>query len=605
MKKLKLISRAFAILMLVGTATFFSCEKDHYFDDPELPLIQNDFEKSSGFILEDFESGSKTSYAGASVTLSSGSWYFYDALLGTLSTDRKIGTKSVRMVNTGKITMQFDATNGASTVEVYHAVYGSDGSSSWELYMSTNGGSTWTKVGSTITTSSTTLTKETFTIGQSGSVRFEIRKISGGSSRINFDDFRIVDYSVPSPIEDFEMGSKTSYTGASINLATGQWYFYDALIGTSSYDRKFDLKSARIINTGKLTMQFDRTNGAGTVELYHAKYGNDKNSSWELYMSTNSGGTWVKVGSTVTTSSKTLTKATFTVNQAGNVRFEIRKISGGKARINIDNINITDYTTTPPIGTPTRDDNLAMGNPSGAIFSTAYPSNYLMVKDQYVMSYNDSKKTSNWVSWHLSSAWLGSTPRQDDFRADPSLPTEWIAVGGTDYSGSGFDRGHMCPSADRTGSVTDNSATFLMTNMIPQAPRNNQITWSALETYCRNLISEGNELYIISGPWGQGGTGSYGYATTISSKDITVPSYVWKVIVVLPVGDNDVQRVNTSTRVIAVWMPNNQTVDSQHWSYYRTTVDYIESQTGYNFMSNVSTTIQSELESKVDNGPTS
>lgn len=255
--------------------------------------------------------------------------------------------------------------------------------------------------------------------------------------------------------------------------------------------------------------------------------------------------------------------------------------------------------------TATRDNNMALGNPSGATTSTSNANNYLMTKTQYTMSYNNSKKTCNWVSWHLSTAWIGSAARQDDFRADGALPSSWVKVGGTDYSGSGFDRGHMCPSADRTGSTTDNSATFLMTNMIPQAPKNNQITWANLENYCRTLINAGNELYIISGPYGQGGTGSSGTKQTISSKNIVVPSYVWKIIVVLPVGSSDVTRITSSTRVIAVWMPNTQTVSNQAWGYYRTTVDYIESKTGYNFLSNISTTIQATIEAKTDAGPTS
>jgi endonuclease G, mitochondrial len=255
--------------------------------------------------------------------------------------------------------------------------------------------------------------------------------------------------------------------------------------------------------------------------------------------------------------------------------------------------------------TATRDDNMAMGNPSSAVAnSTSYPNNYLMTKTQYTMSYNNSKKTCNWVSWQCSSAWIGSAARQDDFRNDTSLPSGWVQVGGTDFSGSGFDRGHMCPSADRTSSTTDNSATFLMTNMVPQAPVNNQQTWANLENYCRTLVNAGNELYIISGPWGQGGTGSSGAKSTISSKNIVVPAYVWKVIVVLPVGSSDVTRITSSTRVIAVWMPNNQSVSSA-WGGYRKTVDYIESQTGYDFLSNVSTTIQSAIESKVDTGATS
>ena len=123
----------------------------------------------------------------------------------------------------------------------------------------------------------------------------------------------------------------------------------------------------------------------------------------------------------------------------------------------------------------TRDSNLAMGNPSGAVTdATSSPNNYLMAKTQYTLSYSRDKGKPNWVSWHLSSAWLGSTARQDNFAADASLPSSWYHVGSTSYSGSGFDRGHNCPSADRTGSVADNTATFLMSNMMPQAPTNNQ-----------------------------------------------------------------------------------------------------------------------------------
>lgn len=100
------------------------------------------------------------------------------------------------------------------------------------------------------------------------------------------------------------------------------------------------------------------------------------------------------------------------------------------------------------------------------------PNNYLMIKTQYTLSYSRDKGKPNWVSWHLSSAWLGSNARQDNFAAAASLPSSWYHVGSTSHSG--FDRGHNCPSADRTGSVADNTVTFLMTNTMPQAPRNNQ-----------------------------------------------------------------------------------------------------------------------------------
>jgi endonuclease G, mitochondrial len=245
---------------------------------------------------------------------------------------------------------------------------------------------------------------------------------------------------------------------------------------------------------------------------------------------------------------------------------------------------------------------LTMGNPSGAITNTAYPTNYLLSKSQYALSYNNTTRIPNWVSWQLNNSWLGSTPRQDDFRADTSLPTGWYQVQGTDYQGSGFDRGHMAPSADRTNTVTNNSATFLMTNMIPQAPDNNQGVWANLESYSRSLVtSQGKELYIISGGYGAGGTGSNGYATTIAGGKIRVPARTWKVVIVLDTPGSGVSGVTTNTRVIAVDIPNTQGVRSADWRSYRVTVDSIESKTGYDFLSNVSTSTQSVIESRVDN----
>ena len=249
-------------------------------------------------------------------------------------------------------------------------------------------------------------------------------------------------------------------------------------------------------------------------------------------------------------------------------------------------------------------DHMLLGNPSGATTSTSNSNNYLMLKSQYKLSYNNSKHTPNWVSWHLYASDLGSAPRQDDFRADTSLPTGWYQVTASEYSGSGFDRGHLCPSADRTSTITNNSATFLMTNMIPQAPNNNQIVWGDMEDYARKLVSQGNELFIIAGGAGTGGTGSAGYKTTVGNG-VVVPAYTWKVMVVIPNGTNDLTRIGTSTRVIAVKVPNTQTVNSQPWGYYRVSVDSLESLTGYDFLNAVSTTIQSTLESKVDAGPTS
>lgn len=409
--------------------------------------------------------------------------------------------------------------------------------------------------------------------------------------------------------EGFEQGSKAAYATGTASFASGSWNLNDALVGTTASDGKSGLQSVRIRNTGSLTMLFDRKNGAIAVGVKHCTYGNDGASTWELYVSTNGGSVWTKVGNTVTSSSAALSTATFTLNVQGNIRLEIRKVSGGTNRINIDDIlisnsNITPTTppVTPPVTPPSssNEDNLALGNPSAATTSISSPDNYLLTKVQYSISYNNSKHIPNWVSWRCASEWIGSTGRQDNFRADATLPTSWFKCDGAEFSGSGFDRGHMCPSGDRTSSTADNSATFLMTNMIPQAPNNNQFAWADLENYCRSLIASGNELYIICGGYGQGGTGKNGYKTTIGNGT-WVPNKTWKVIVILPVGSNDAARVTTSTRVIAVLMPNDQTCNSKPWQDYRVSVDQIESLTGYDFLSNVSANIQADIEARVDN----
>jgi len=261
--------------------------------------------------------------------------------------------------------------------------------------------------------------------------------------------------------EGFEAGGKTAYAAGNVALGTGSWFMDDALTGNLSTDRKTGAYSARIRNTGLVHMNFNKT-GAGTVTIQHAIFSTDGSSTWQLWSSTNSGSTWTQVGSTITTSSTTLQTATFTVNNGNAIRFEVRKISGGANRINLDNIQIGDFTAPTPTPTPTAtptptptatptpnpsptpvpSEHLTMGNPSNAITDVAQPGNYLMEKPQYAMSYNRDNGESNWVSWHLDATWLGSAPRQNDFRADTSLPLGWYQVQATDYSGSGFDRGH-------------------------------------------------------------------------------------------------------------------------------------------------------------------
>ena len=412
---------------------------------------------------------------------------------------------------------------------------------------------------------------------------------------------RLVTSAAQSLFENFESGSKTAYATGTVTFSSGSWTLTDALVGTSASDAKDGSQSVRVRNTGVISMNFDVSAGASTVTISHAVYGSDAASTWGLWVSADGGSTYAQVGSAITSSSTTLTTATFTVNKTGALRFDVRKISGGTNRINIDDITINSSGTTGGGGTASDNSNLLLGNPSGATNSTSNPDNYLYDLGYYIESYNRDRGEPNWVSWYVGDTSLGSIDRTNDFRNDPNLPAGWYEVPATAYSGSGFDRGHNCPSGDRTNTLSANEATFLMDNMIPQAPNNNEQTWAHLEEYGRTLVTAGNEIYVVMGSYGSGGTGSSGTATTVNGGKVTVPAQIWKIIVVLPKGNNDLSRITTSTRVIAVNTPNINTISSD-WTQYICTVKDIENATGYTLLSNLPASVRSVLETKKDSG---
>ncbi len=198
-------------------------------------------------------------------------------------------------------------------------------------------------------------------------------------------------------------------------------------------------------------------------------------------------------------------------------------------------------------------------NISGA--STASTTNYLAVKKGYVMSYNGVEGRANWVGWTLRSSDLGPVERSNRFREDSELPRQFKRVDDDDYRESGFDRGHLCNSEDRTASDYLNEETFLMSNMIPQTPELNRGPFKFLEAYCRKLVlKKGQKLLIYSG-----GIGAKGRLTS----GVPIPQYCWKAIY-------------TPTEEIYVLFPNERTLE-KNWNKYRVTKDRLEKMTGFQF----------------------
>jgi endonuclease G len=160
----------------------------------------------------------------------------------------------------------------------------------------------------------------------------------------------------------------------------------------------------------------------------------------------------------------------------------------------------------------------------------------------------------------------------------------------------------MCPHGDRTANNEMSFATFVMTNIIPQAPNVNRKAWAQLEVYCRELVRSGHHLYIVAGPDGQGGRGSHGaMVQCLHNGQIRVPAGCWKIVVVLndEAGD-DLARISPETRVIAVEMPNDNSAVGEEWAKFRTTVAQIEQRTGLKFFDKLTPEVAQKLECKRD-----
>ncbi|WP_294307029.1 putative Ig domain-containing protein [uncultured Chryseobacterium sp.] len=206
---------------------------------------------------EDFEIGTKTSYVSGPVTSTAGSWTMDDALLGNTANDRKNGTKSVRIQNSGSIQTNFDIVNGVGKVKVNHALYGTDANTSWVLKASTDGGSTWNAfVSSQINTTSTTLTPVEFTLNLTGNIRLRIEKISG-SGRMNIDDIYITPY------------TNTIWNGTVWSSGTPSATIEAIIAGTYSTTSQpaFTSKSITIKNGGVLEINGTNTINAADVTV--------------------------------------------------------------------------------------------------------------------------------------------------------------------------------------------------------------------------------------------------------------------------------------------------------------------------------------------------
>ncbi len=145
---------------------------------------------------------------------------------------------------------------------------------------------------------------------------------------------------------------------------------------------------------------------------------------------------------------------------------------------------------------------------------------------RYTFLYSSPHRQARWVAYKLTRDDVDQgAGRASSFKVDSRLAFYgWTSAVDNDYKNSGYDRGHLLPSADRSASVEENKATFLFSNVSPQRPRLNQQTWKNLEEELRRQTSEHDTLYIVTG-------GVLERGLDVIGSGVSVPKLFFKAVV--------------------------------------------------------------------------
>jgi endonuclease G len=144
----------------------------------------------------------------------------------------------------------------------------------------------------------------------------------------------------------------------------------------------------------------------------------------------------------------------------------------------------------------------------------------------YTLAYDAKNKTPQWVAWELTDEETrGKEERTNDFQPDPEVIGTKVVT--YDYSGSGYDRGHMAPAGDMKWSKQAMQESFYMTNICPQDHNLNTEDWNDLEMKSREWARRYGKVHIVCGPIYKGIRNEY-----IGEHRVKVPDAFFKVILI-------------------------------------------------------------------------
>lgn len=196
------------------------------------------------------------------------------------------------------------------------------------------------------------------------------------------------------------------------------------------------------------------------------------------------------------------------------------------------------------------------------------------------VSFNPGMHIPNWVAWELTAEEaIGSESRNNKFMTDNRVSG---CPSPSDYSHTGYDRGHMAPAGDMKWSPLAMKESFYMTNICPQDKKLNTGSWKRLEEKCRTWAMADSAIIIVAGP-----VLTDKLTESIGKTNVRVPKRFFKVILA---------PYSNPPRAIGFIMPNGNVPGGMQAAAM--SVDDVERITGHDFFSALPDNIENAVESQ-------
>ena len=124
----------------------------------------------------------------------------------------------------------------------------------------------------------------------------------------------------------------------------------------------------------------------------------------------------------------------------------------------------------------------------------------ILYRKAYVVSYNQDTRMPNWVAWQLTADHTAGECRRPGNAVHEGLDVPAPRATNSDFRGSGWSRGHMCPAGDNRWDEKAMYESFLLSNICPQHTDLNSGVWNQIEMACRTWAKRYGSVSIVCGP---------------------------------------------------------------------------------------------------------